>query len=126
MNKTYIAIGLLLFILFVGTFSIAKNIVKPNVIIVEHNNTIIREILPQCNATQIILVNNTILDKTCQSKLNNCNFQQNKYFGLYQECLAENNSMIVQNLTLLLNEKDKQLSNYSSIIKNISVFFKGG
>lgn len=99
-----------------------------NTIIIEHNNTIIREVQSVCevcqNITQLVYINNTILDTTCQSKLNNCNFQQSKYFNLYQECLMENNSIDKANFTSVINEKQRLLNNCTYRLNNISLMLR--
>lgn len=119
----------LFLILIIALVGCTETVIKEHNNTIFINNTIIKEISNPCicqekacnQTTKIIYINNTVApDTTCNGKLTTCYYNQQRYFKLYQECLMENNSKKVQNLTYQLNKKTWQFNNCSGVLNNIT------
>jgi hypothetical protein len=88
-------------------------------------NNITREIvtLKYVNVSVPVIIEHNLTDKRCNQNYVQCVYDKNKYFDYYQNCLRENNSNQIANLseqlrntTWWLNKKDAQLRNISKFI----------
>jgi hypothetical protein len=127
MKAIYIFTLILICTACVKTIYVDHNntIYQNNVTKIILNNTIIKEIASKCPDTgKIQLVNVSVPDRACKNDLSNCNINLQKMYRNYENCLRQNNSKQISNLTFLLAKKTKQYNNCSSILGNITKFMK--
>jgi hypothetical protein len=102
---------------------------KTNTIVI--NNTIIKE--KQCfptelylNITQVgepvIKYVNVSVDKNCRSNLLQCYYDGQKMYERYSNCLQENNTLHIQNITNQMYQLNKTLISCQGKLKNISSY----